>query len=299
MSGAPGDVGQRLGQLGLADARRAFDEHRPSHARGQEHDGRDAAVGDVARVPEPLLDVLHGLEHAGSSSLKVNVGSLYPNAPASIVTGCGRRRGSSGHGSPPAYDRPAVVRGWRRRRVRRRAAQEVQHPAAQALLLLAGSRPPPAGRRRPASPGRRRATAWRRPARAVSGSTRASPRSRSTARPCGGRRRPCRWDARRGVAIRCEMKRSPQPSRACPPAPRAARRAWCPGTSPCDPPRPARPATWSRDRRRRPPRRADPARPPAHAASTRMSSASTRDISTSAPPRTSVMRRRVCRARRR
>ena len=61
-----GDLGQRLGQLGLADARRAFDEHRPSHALRQEHHGADAAVGDVAGVLEVLLDVLRRLEHLGS-----------------------------------------------------------------------------------------------------------------------------------------------------------------------------------------------------------------------------------------
>jgi len=58
------DVGQRLGQLRLADARRALDEHRPAHARRQVHDRGHPAARDVPRVPEPLLDLLDGLEHS-------------------------------------------------------------------------------------------------------------------------------------------------------------------------------------------------------------------------------------------
>src|SRR5207247_4022454 len=45
---------------------RPLDEHRTAHACGQEHDGGHAAARDVARVPEPLLDLLDGLEHGGS-----------------------------------------------------------------------------------------------------------------------------------------------------------------------------------------------------------------------------------------
>ena len=60
------DLGERLGQLGLAHARRALDEHRPAHALGEEHHGGDAAIGDVAGVLEVLLDVLRRLEHVGS-----------------------------------------------------------------------------------------------------------------------------------------------------------------------------------------------------------------------------------------
>src|SRR5437867_7107615 len=60
------DLRQRLGELGLADARRPLDEHRTPHARGQVDDGGDPAARDITRIPETLLDVLHGLEHAGS-----------------------------------------------------------------------------------------------------------------------------------------------------------------------------------------------------------------------------------------
>ncbi len=60
------DLGQGLGQLGLAHARRAFDENRPPHPLGQEDDGGDSPVGDVTGVLEVLLDILHGLEHVGS-----------------------------------------------------------------------------------------------------------------------------------------------------------------------------------------------------------------------------------------
>jgi len=74
-----GDVGQRLGELSLAYPGRSFDEHGAAHARGEEHDGGDATVGDVARVPEPLLDTLDRLEHAGSFTSQdamLNIGSL-------------------------------------------------------------------------------------------------------------------------------------------------------------------------------------------------------------------------------
>src|SRR5207247_516753 len=60
------DLRQRLRELGLADARRPLDEHGTPHARGQVDDGGDPAARDIARIPETLLDVLHGLEHAGS-----------------------------------------------------------------------------------------------------------------------------------------------------------------------------------------------------------------------------------------
>src|SRR5437667_3442168 len=61
-----GDVRERLGELGLADAGRPLDEHGPTHPRGQEHDGGHTAARDVPGVPEPLLDLLDGLEHDGS-----------------------------------------------------------------------------------------------------------------------------------------------------------------------------------------------------------------------------------------
>src|SRR2546427_2522151 len=59
-------LGQRFCQLGLAHTGRPLDQYRTAHARGQEHDGGHAAARDVARVPEPLLDFLDGLEHGGS-----------------------------------------------------------------------------------------------------------------------------------------------------------------------------------------------------------------------------------------
>ena len=67
-----GDLGQRLGQLRLADAGRPLDEHRTAHARGQEDDRGHATARDVARVPEPLLDLLDGLEHDGSLFIPLN-----------------------------------------------------------------------------------------------------------------------------------------------------------------------------------------------------------------------------------
>ena len=40
-------VGEHLGELGLADARLAFEEQRPPQLEREEHRGREAAVGDV------------------------------------------------------------------------------------------------------------------------------------------------------------------------------------------------------------------------------------------------------------
>ena len=61
--GTAGEVGQRLGQLGLAHAGGAFDEDRAVHPRGQVDDGGDAPARDVPGGAEPLLDLLDRLEH--------------------------------------------------------------------------------------------------------------------------------------------------------------------------------------------------------------------------------------------
>src|SRR4030095_11026310 len=63
---APGDVGERLRQFGLAHARGPLDEDGTAHARGEEDHGGDAAVGDVASALEALLDLLDRLEHGVS-----------------------------------------------------------------------------------------------------------------------------------------------------------------------------------------------------------------------------------------
>ena len=54
---APQIAGQRLGQLGLADARRALDEHRLAELGGQEGDQRGRIAGQVAHRPQALGDV--------------------------------------------------------------------------------------------------------------------------------------------------------------------------------------------------------------------------------------------------
>src|SRR5207237_5114410 len=80
---APGrDLGQGLGQLGLAYPRRAFDEHGAPHSLGQEDDGGNPSVGDVAGVLEVLLDILNGLEPGGScmSELARSVAHLQVTA---------------------------------------------------------------------------------------------------------------------------------------------------------------------------------------------------------------------------
>ena len=47
MSRAPVTSAMRLGQLGLADAGRALDQHRLLEPVGEEHDAGDAGVGEV------------------------------------------------------------------------------------------------------------------------------------------------------------------------------------------------------------------------------------------------------------
>ena len=53
-----GDLGHRLGQLGLADPGRALDQHRLLEPVGEVHDARDAGVGEVVRAPQALDDVV-------------------------------------------------------------------------------------------------------------------------------------------------------------------------------------------------------------------------------------------------
>jgi hypothetical protein len=60
------DLGERLGQLRLPDARGPFDEHRPAHLRREVYHGGDSPVCDVAGILEALLDVLHRSEHGRS-----------------------------------------------------------------------------------------------------------------------------------------------------------------------------------------------------------------------------------------
>ena len=51
---APERRGEHLGDLGLADARLAFEKQRPAEAQAQEHDRRQRAVGDVGRAEQQL-----------------------------------------------------------------------------------------------------------------------------------------------------------------------------------------------------------------------------------------------------
>ena len=57
-----GDGGDRLGQLGLADARGPFDEHRLLQAVGEEHHAGDADVGQVVGLAQPRDHVIDTLE---------------------------------------------------------------------------------------------------------------------------------------------------------------------------------------------------------------------------------------------
>src|SRR5207247_9046073 len=127
------DLRQRLRELGLADARRPLDEHGTPHARRQVDDGGDPAARDIARIPETLLDVLHGLEHAGSllrDEFGFIVADFRPagsgyNAPcpahsATIVCGSSLRRRGLPSRSPirGAWSGPSLRERWRARRLR-------------------------------------------------------------------------------------------------------------------------------------------------------------------------------------
>ena len=57
-----GDGGQRLGELGLADAGRALDEQRLVQPGDEEDGGGQAGVGDVAVRPERVDDLVDGRE---------------------------------------------------------------------------------------------------------------------------------------------------------------------------------------------------------------------------------------------
>ena len=57
-----GHLGHRLGQLGLARARRALDEDRLLQPVGEVHDAGDALVGQVVDLPQRLADRGDGLE---------------------------------------------------------------------------------------------------------------------------------------------------------------------------------------------------------------------------------------------
>ena len=61
---ASGPRGERLGDLGLADARLAFEQQRPLQAEGEEDRGGESDVGEVAVVGECGLDVFDGFHRA-------------------------------------------------------------------------------------------------------------------------------------------------------------------------------------------------------------------------------------------
>jgi hypothetical protein len=54
--------GERLGQIGLADAGRAFDQDRLAQAMGQEHRRRNLACGNIANGGESCGDCIDGTE---------------------------------------------------------------------------------------------------------------------------------------------------------------------------------------------------------------------------------------------
>src|SRR5687767_11183711 len=55
-------LGHRLGQLGLAGARRALDQHGLAEAVGEVDDAGDPLVGEVGDIPQRLADVRDGCE---------------------------------------------------------------------------------------------------------------------------------------------------------------------------------------------------------------------------------------------
>ena len=89
-------LGQRLGDLGLADPGLALEEQRPPELQREEHHGRKAPPGDVARAPEQRLgrvdrggqgahcDLSSGRRHMAARS---GGNQPRPSAPAVRITG--------------------------------------------------------------------------------------------------------------------------------------------------------------------------------------------------------------------
>ena len=61
--------GHRAGQRGLADAGLAFEEQRPFQAQREKQRDGEAAVRDVVRGGEPLLEIGDGLRRNGDDPL--------------------------------------------------------------------------------------------------------------------------------------------------------------------------------------------------------------------------------------
>ncbi len=74
------DRGDGLGELGLADTRRALDEHRLLEPVGEEHDAGDAGVGEVVDVAQALDDVVDALETFGHIAPALSsVAAIWPS----------------------------------------------------------------------------------------------------------------------------------------------------------------------------------------------------------------------------
>ena len=60
--------GDGLGELGLADAGRALDEHRLAEPVGEVHDAGDARVGEVVDAAQALEDIGNGSNRSAMKS---------------------------------------------------------------------------------------------------------------------------------------------------------------------------------------------------------------------------------------
>ena len=86
---------QDLGDLGLADAGLAFQEQRPAHLQGEEGDGRQRALGEIAARLQQVEHCIDGCRNGRCGHLSANVGR--PSSFKGLVSFLGSR----------SFDRPA------------------------------------------------------------------------------------------------------------------------------------------------------------------------------------------------
>ena len=110
---APGDLGQGLGQLGLADPGRPFQQDRLAQPRLQEHGGGQPLVREVAVAGEAVDDFFDRAEDLTSRL----AGRARPPGPASSASRAGVTRGGRpGRRSccaPPPDGRSRTCTPWR------------------------------------------------------------------------------------------------------------------------------------------------------------------------------------------
>src|SRR4051794_30675837 len=174
-------AGQRLGELGLADARGALDEHRLAETDGEVGHERGRLAGQVAHRAEPGGDVLDG---SGLSRHRVLGGyGAWPSSP-----------------SPPSPLRPSSP-SWRSACSSRSSATPSGRAARSSPASRSSSSPPPAWSSA-ASPRSTGATPTR-ARRARTRARRASARSRGSAARSSRRRGAAAGTRPRSCAAGC------------------------------------------------------------------------------------------------